>query len=157
MQSGGNVKITATQIQTFANSVLAAIATSGSASDLSAGTLPAGRFPALTGDVTTAAGALATAIADNAVTTAKINNGAVPRPSRRWPTTRRETFRRARMAMRRKRRTMPQNLDGTGAYSVPAGAIRSYIAGLALSNDGITPNSVLDIAAGQAADGTMQR
>lgn len=57
VQSGGNVKITATQIQTFANSVLAAIATSGSASDLSAGTLPAGRFPALTGDVTTAAGA----------------------------------------------------------------------------------------------------
>jgi hypothetical protein len=42
---------------------LAAIASSGSASDLSAGTLPAGRFPALTGDVTTVAGALAATIA----------------------------------------------------------------------------------------------
>lgn len=40
-------------------SAFATIATSGSASDLSAGTLPAGRFPALTGDVTTVAGALA--------------------------------------------------------------------------------------------------
>ncbi len=42
---------------------LAAIATSGSASDLTTGTLPAGRFPALTGDVTTSAGALATTLA----------------------------------------------------------------------------------------------
>lgn len=42
---------------------LAPIATSGSATDLSAGTLPAGRFPALTGDVTTSAGALGTTLA----------------------------------------------------------------------------------------------
>jgi hypothetical protein len=41
---------------------LAAIATSGSASDLSAGTVPAARFPALTGDVTNVAGSLATAV-----------------------------------------------------------------------------------------------
>lgn len=40
----------------------APIATSGSASDLSAGTLPAGRFPALTGDITTSAGAVATTL-----------------------------------------------------------------------------------------------
>jgi hypothetical protein len=50
---------------------LVAIAASGSASDLTAGTLPAGRFPVLTGDVTTAGGALATTIANNAVTNAK--------------------------------------------------------------------------------------
>lgn len=50
---------------------LAAIATSGSASDLTTGTLPAGRFPALTGDVTTVAGALATTIAAHVVTYAK--------------------------------------------------------------------------------------
>lgn len=41
------------------------------------GTLAAGRFPALTGDVTTTAGSLATTIANSAVTTAKINNNAV--------------------------------------------------------------------------------
>ena len=41
---------------------LAAIATSGSAADLTSGTLPAGRFPALTGDVTTVAGSLATTV-----------------------------------------------------------------------------------------------
>jgi hypothetical protein len=54
----------------------AAIATSGSASDLTTGTLPAGRFPALTGDVTTAAGSLATTIAASAVTNAKLANAA---------------------------------------------------------------------------------
>lgn len=47
---------------------LATVAASGSASDLSLGTLPAGRFPALTGDVTTVAGALATTLASTAVT-----------------------------------------------------------------------------------------
>jgi hypothetical protein len=49
----------------------ATVATSGSASDLSAGTLPAARMPAMTGDVTTSAGAVATTIASNAVTNAK--------------------------------------------------------------------------------------
>lgn len=42
---------------------LAAIAASGSASDLSTGTIPAARMPALTGDVTTSAGAVATTLA----------------------------------------------------------------------------------------------
>lgn len=51
---------------------LAAVATSGSASDLGAGTLPAGRMPALTGDVTTSAGAVATTIAANAVDNTKL-------------------------------------------------------------------------------------
>jgi hypothetical protein len=48
--------------------VIAAIATSGSAADLSTGTLPAGRFPALTGDITTTAGALGTTLATSGVT-----------------------------------------------------------------------------------------
>ena len=50
---------------------LAAIAFSGSASDLSAGTVPAARLPAMTGDVTASAGSHATTIANNAVTNAK--------------------------------------------------------------------------------------
>lgn len=41
------------------------------AANISSGTLPAGRMPALTGDVTTSAGAVATTIAANAVTNAK--------------------------------------------------------------------------------------
>lgn len=47
---------------------LATVATSGSASDLATGTLPAGRMPALTGDVTTSAGTVATTLASTAVT-----------------------------------------------------------------------------------------
>lgn len=46
---------------------LATLATSASAADLSAGTLPAARMPALSGDVTTSAGAVATAIGANKV------------------------------------------------------------------------------------------
>ena len=42
---------------------LAAVASSGSAADLTAGTLPAARMPALTGDATTTAGAVATTLA----------------------------------------------------------------------------------------------
>lgn len=53
---------------------LAAVATSGSASDLTAGTLPVAQTAALTGDVTKAAGASATTIAAGAVTTAKMAN-----------------------------------------------------------------------------------
>lgn len=53
---------------------LAAVASSGSASDLSAGSLPAARMPALTGDVTTSSGAVATTIASAAVTNAKLAN-----------------------------------------------------------------------------------
>jgi hypothetical protein len=51
---------------------LASIAASGSASDLGAGTVPAARMPALTGDVTTSAGAVATAIGNNKVTNAML-------------------------------------------------------------------------------------
>jgi hypothetical protein len=52
---------------------LATVATSGSATDLSAGTLAAARMPALTGDVTTSAGAVATTLAT--VTVAKGGTG----------------------------------------------------------------------------------
>lgn len=51
---------------------LAAVATSGSAADLTTGALPAARMPALTGDVTTSAGAVATTIASHAVSHAKM-------------------------------------------------------------------------------------
>lgn len=45
-----------------------------SASNLSSGTVPAGRMPALTGDVTSSAGAVATTIANDAVSNAKAAN-----------------------------------------------------------------------------------
>ena len=48
---------------------LATIATSGSASDLGSGTLPAGRLPALTGDATTSAGSAATTVAKMTLST----------------------------------------------------------------------------------------
>ncbi len=51
---------------------LASIAASGSASDLGAGTVPAARMPALTGDVTMTAGSTTTAIAANAVVNADL-------------------------------------------------------------------------------------
>lgn len=46
------------------------------ASNLSSGTLPAGRFPALTGDITTTAGSLTTAIAAGVIVNADINASA---------------------------------------------------------------------------------
>lgn len=52
-------------------SVPAAVASSGSASDLGSGTLNCARTPALTGDVTTSAGSCSTTISNNAVTNAK--------------------------------------------------------------------------------------
>jgi len=55
---------------------LAAIAYSGSASDLVSGTVPAARMPALTGDVTTTAGSTTTTIAPGAVSNAKLRNSA---------------------------------------------------------------------------------
>ena len=55
---------------------LAAIATSGSAADLAAGTVPAARMPAHTGDVTSTAGTVALTVAANAVTDAKLRQGA---------------------------------------------------------------------------------
>ncbi len=51
--------------------------TTTDAAALTSGTLPVGRMPALTGDVTTSAGSTATTIANNAVTTTKINDNAV--------------------------------------------------------------------------------
>ncbi len=45
----------------------------------------------------------------------------------------------------------------SGDYSISANTIalpQSYLAGMQLSNDGTTPNSVLDITAGQARDST---
>lgn len=51
--------------------------TSLNAGNLSTGTFPAGRMPALTGDVTNTTGSLATTIANNAVTTAKIADNSV--------------------------------------------------------------------------------
>lgn len=53
---------------------LAAVATSGSASDLSTGTLPAGRLPAHTGDVTSSAGSAALAIGADKVTNTMLAN-----------------------------------------------------------------------------------
>lgn len=53
---------------------LAAIATSGSATDLVAGTVSAARMPALSGDVTSVAGTTTTSIANDAVTNAKLAN-----------------------------------------------------------------------------------
>lgn len=58
---------------------LAAVAASGSASDLGTGTLPAGRMPALTGDVTSSSGTAATTIANSAVTLAKMADLATQR------------------------------------------------------------------------------
>lgn len=55
---------------------LATVATSGSAADLSSGTLPAARMPALTGDVTTVAGAVATTIGTAKVTSAMLRDSA---------------------------------------------------------------------------------
>lgn len=63
---------TALAISTSDVSGLATIATSGSASDLSTGTVPAARMPALTGDVTTTLGTVATTIASRAVSYAKL-------------------------------------------------------------------------------------
>jgi hypothetical protein len=53
---------------------LATIATSGNATDLSAGTVPAARMPAHTGDVTSSAGAVALTVANDAITYAKMQN-----------------------------------------------------------------------------------
>lgn len=62
LQSANNLSDLGTPSTARTNLGLVAIAASGSASDLSTGTLPAGRFPALTGDATTSAGSLAVSI-----------------------------------------------------------------------------------------------
>ncbi len=53
---------------------LATVATSGSASDLGAGTLPDARMPALTGDVTSSVGTVATTLASTAVAPGSYTN-----------------------------------------------------------------------------------
>jgi hypothetical protein len=53
---------------------LATVATSGSATDLTTGTLPAGRLPAHTGDVTSPLGSSVNTIAADAVTNTKLAN-----------------------------------------------------------------------------------
>ena len=50
----------------------AAIASSGSASDLTAGTVPAARMPALTGPITSTVGTVGTAVTNNAITNAML-------------------------------------------------------------------------------------
>lgn len=55
---------------------LATVAATGSASDLGTGTLPAGRLPALTGDVTTSAGSAATTLAAGSASV--LNSGTLP-------------------------------------------------------------------------------
>lgn len=64
---------------TQASSAFASASHTHSASDITSGTLAAAQMPALTGDVTTSAGAVATAIANNAVTLAKMEDIATAR------------------------------------------------------------------------------
>lgn len=70
--AGGIEELTQATTRTFLG--LASVATSGSAADLSTGILPDARMPDLTGDVTTSEGAVATTIANDAVTYAKMQN-----------------------------------------------------------------------------------
>ncbi len=58
------IALTGTGATAATNLSLATVAGSGSASDLGSGTLPAGRLPALTGDVTSSAGSSATTLAN---------------------------------------------------------------------------------------------
>lgn len=73
--SGVPLALTATQVKTLL--ALAAVASSGSASDLSTGTLPGARMPALTGDVTSSANSVATTVAAVNLGTATLT-GTVP-------------------------------------------------------------------------------
>lgn len=69
----GDVTLAGENYLSLASQVLTANPVNLSGSNAT-GTLAAGRFPALTGDVTTSAGSLATSIANSAVTLAKIAN-----------------------------------------------------------------------------------
>jgi hypothetical protein len=174
VQGGANVKITATQLSTFIIGAGAVSVASGKTLTVSntltftgtdaasvafgaGGTVLYGNQTiTLSGDVTgSGTTSIAATIANNAVTTAKINNGAVTEAKLTLAdNTSGNVSTSAHGFAPKSPNDATKYLDGTGAYSVPAGSLvlRSYIAGLALSNDGGTPNSVLDIAAGQAAD-----
>jgi len=76
--SGPPIALNASQVRILL--ALQTIATSASAADLATGTIPAGRMPAHTGEVTSSAGSVALTIASDAVTTVKILNGAVTLP-----------------------------------------------------------------------------
>lgn len=67
--TGSAEQLSAATVRTILG--LATIATSGSASDLSTGTLPTARLPAFTGDVTSTAGSNSLTVATNAVTFSK--------------------------------------------------------------------------------------
>lgn len=80
LSSTSPINLSTTQVKTLLAisttdiSGLSAVATSGSASDLSSGTLPSARLPAHTGDVTSSAGSAALTIANDSVTNAKLAN-----------------------------------------------------------------------------------
>jgi len=73
--TGNPTDLSAAQVITLLG--LAAIATSGSASDLSAGTVPAARMPAHTGDVTSSAGSVALTLAKTKVQGGRVTTGAI--------------------------------------------------------------------------------
>ncbi len=62
------------QLTTVTTAQLATIASSGSASDLTSGTVPAARMPGFTGDISSSAGSVTTAISNGAVTFSKLQN-----------------------------------------------------------------------------------
>jgi hypothetical protein len=181
VQGGSNVKITGTQVKTFTSASptlvtpVLGVATATSVNKVAitapaasatltiantktltvsndatvSGTNTGDQTITLTGDVTgSGTGSFAAAIANGAVTEAKQTladntTGNVSTSAHGYAP--------------KAPNDATKYLDGSGAYSVPAGSgsvLRSYIAGVALSNDGGAPTTSLDVAAGQVADST---